>query len=176
MNLSSPIGFVQTWTSAEQVLEQIQEIGPDRLNEVIEMDLECDHEIMRLNGARPRDMKRFVREHRKSFLSAYQRPGEQRIYAASVDDRLAGFIWVKIESEMEEMVPIGFIYSIFVRKGFRRNGVGTSLIRKAEDYCRTRGVDRLELIVNARNSKAFELYRRMGFKTRRYTLEKNIAN
>lgn len=157
-------------TSARKSLV-IREAKPEELEEVILMDLECDLEIMRLNGSRPKNIERIAREHRRIFLSTYKQPVVQRIFVAATGDKLVGFIWVRIEPEMEEMSPVGFIESIFVKKGFRGNGIGKALIRRAEQFCRERRVSRVELVVNAKNANAIRFYRKMGFRTRRYTLE-----
>jgi ribosomal protein S18 acetylase RimI-like enzyme len=150
-------------------------VGPGELEEVIKMDLECDLEIMRLNGKKPSNIKSFARIHRNNFLAAYNEPVEQRIFGAKVGNALVGFVWVRIEPEIEEMVPVGFVESIFVKSEYRGNGLGKALIRSAERFCKGKGVSRLELVVNAKNRSAIDFYRSMGFKARRYTLERRLV-
>lgn len=162
-------------SNTEQVKNTtIEEVGLGELDEVIKMDLECDLEIMRLNRKRPKDIKRFALTHRNNFLAMFNEPITQRIFGAKVGKELVGYIWVRIEPEIEEMVPVGFVESIFVKSGFRGNGVGKALIRRAEKFCREKGVSRVELVVNVKNGNAIKFYKNMGFKARRYTLERKL--
>ena len=45
----------------------------------------------------------------------------------------------------------GWVYYLAVAPAFRRQGVGTMLLRSAEQWCRARGVPKLQLMVRSEN-------------------------
>ncbi len=53
--------------------------------------------------------------------------------------------------------------SVSVKASHRNLGIGTRLMEIAENFCKEKKMHRLELEVFARNSKAIELYRRLGY-------------
>jgi len=57
----------------------------------------------------------------------------------------------------------GYLYSLRVKPAFRRRGLGTRLIRAAEDALRQRGMDTASIGVEKNNSDALSLYERNGY-------------
>lgn len=53
--------------------------------------------------------------------------------------------------------------SISVLSSYQGRGIGTELMRAAEEYAKERGCRRMELEVFARNEGAHRLYRRLGY-------------
>lgn len=53
--------------------------------------------------------------------------------------------------------------TIAVREIYRGKGIGNSLMERAENYARERGVRRMELEVFGKNEVAIELYKRRGY-------------
>ena len=54
--------------------------------------------------------------------------------------------------------------SLWVDENHRRQGIGTSIMKKAIDAAKNNNVDAVELVVNNDNEVAKELYRKAGFK------------
>jgi len=50
-----------------------------------------------------------------------------------------------------------------VRSEWRRQGIGTALLRQAQGYARSQGKRRVTLEVSLRNDRALRIYQRLGF-------------
>lgn len=59
-----------------------------------------------------------------------------------------------------------FLDELYLREDYRGQGIGTRIIQHALDVCQTHGVKALHLEVMAQNTRAQELYRRLGFELR----------
>lgn len=57
-----------------------------------------------------------------------------------------------------------YIDYLAVRSEWRQRGIGTALLRQAQEYARSRGKRTLTLEVSARNEDALRLYQRLGFR------------
>ncbi len=53
--------------------------------------------------------------------------------------------------------------TIALKEAYRGKGIGTLLMRSAEDFARARGIRRIELDVLAKNTGAIHLYERLGY-------------
>lgn len=84
---------------------------------------------------------------------------------ARVDGQLAGMaIWYEYYSTFRAAKGI-HLHDLYVRPAFRRNGVGTALLREMARICRDRKAPRLEWIVLEWNELALSRYRKLGAKT-----------
>jgi ribosomal protein S18 acetylase RimI-like enzyme len=52
----------------------------------------------------------------------------------------------------------GWVYYLAVAPAFRRQGVGPMLLRSAEQWCRARGVPKLQLMVRSENVEVASFY------------------
>ena len=68
----------------------------------------------------------------------------------------------------------GALIGIAVDEGWRGLGIGTALMRAAEDWARERGYDALELDVADPNGDARRLYERLGYGLVAHTLVKPL--
>jgi ribosomal protein S18 acetylase RimI-like enzyme len=59
-----------------------------------------------------------------------------------------------------------FLDELYLRENYRGRGIGTRIIQHTLDVCQTHGVKALHLEVMAQNTRAQELYRRLGFELR----------
>ena len=64
----------------------------------------------------------------------------------------------------------GWLYSVAVRSGCRRDGIGTALVRKAERALAALGCEKVNLQVRARNEAVTHFYAKLG-----YTIEDRIS-
>jgi ribosomal protein S18 acetylase RimI-like enzyme len=87
-------------------------------------------------------------------------------FILSVEGEKAGFVTV----HEREHPPVfakgtsGEISELYVREEFRRKGYAGKLIEKAVEWCRSRGLEAVELSVDRDNEKAMKLYRENGFR------------
>ena len=59
----------------------------------------------------------------------------------------------------------GWVYHLAVHPEFRRRGIGTDLMRSAEERLKPLGCPKLNLQVRAANANAVEFYRSLGYAT-----------
>ena len=79
--------------------------------------------------------------------------------AASLNDRTAGFLIGRLITSDAEAE----IYNIGVRKMFRRENIGSVLVRYFIDVCKIHGIDRVFLEVRQSNNEASAFYKKQGF-------------
>lgn len=82
------------------------------------------------------------------------------------DGRLLGFHWTKIVPEPRpggESRSIGEVYVIGVHPSAGGRGLGRALLDAGLAHLRHRGVDEIELYVEADNTRAAQMYGRAGF-------------
>lgn len=64
-----------------------------------------------------------------------------------------------------------FIDSIAVIEGYRGKGIGTKLLEYAKEYAREKGLQAVELQVNAKNKNAYHSYVNNGFSEKTINME-----
>jgi ribosomal protein S18 acetylase RimI-like enzyme len=80
-----------------------------------------------------------------------------KILLLAVKDEIAACIFVKITDE------VAYLGALSVDPGRQKSGLGSRLMREAEDYCRAAGCKVLDIrIVNLR-AELPEIYRKFGF-------------
>jgi len=90
----------------------------------------------------------------KSYIRAQ---GAFTLIANDVDDRVGGFIIVHDG-------PTGHVITIDVDRAARRSGVGSALLRAAEDRLRAQGSSAVGLETAVDNVAALAFYKRHGYK------------
>lgn len=68
----------------------------------------------------------------------------------------------------------GYIDDVFVLKGHRKKGITTKLIQETIKKLKKDKIKKLYLGVNVKNKRAIGLYKKMGFKIRRYDMIKKL--
>lgn len=86
-------------------------------------------------------------------------PAGFRLYEA--DGELLGFCWTKVHTDQHP--PIGEIYVIAIDPSAHGRGLGRELTLAGLDSLADRGIASASLYVDAANSAAIRLYRRLGF-------------
>jgi len=83
--------------------------------------------------------------------------GDELFFVALLDGQLVGTVMCGYDGHR------GWIYSLAVQREFRRRGVGTALIERAELKLVRAGCPKVNLQVVASNSAVVSLYRRLGY-------------
>ena len=90
-------------------------------------------------------------------------------------DQIVGYIVLCFDYSLEYGGKGAWVDEFFVRREFRGKGIGSDVLRLAEDEARKAGATVLHLEVNHGNP-ALELYRRHGFEDHaRYLMTKWLA-
>lgn len=84
-----------------------------------------------------------------------------RILIASNNKKIVGYISI-IFAKFKKLRGNAYL-ALSVAPSSRNQGIGTELMRAAEDFAKKRGVRRLELEVFGKNEKAISLFKRLGY-------------
>jgi aminoglycoside 6'-N-acetyltransferase len=97
---------------------------------------------------------------------------------AVADGRVLGMIelWLRRPKDRNNARPphVEVQFGIAVAPEARGLGVGTALLRAAEDWARAHGAERMHLGVDAANSRAIALYERLGYAITGHVMEMEI--
>ncbi len=91
---------------------------------------------------------------------------EVKIFKAESDGVICGYLVLYLNEYPSEFFRIsryGFVGSIGVETNYRRCGIGTALMRAAEEYLKTSGVRAIEIDVFTFNTEAERLYAALGY-------------
>lgn len=102
----------------------------------------------------------------RRFLRAIRRGSEAAVFVAENGDGIVGRASIARDTHpaSRHVADVG----VMVNRARRRQGVGTMLMRVAEDWARTHDIRKLELHVFPHNLPALELYRRLGYQEEGY--------
>ena len=110
------------------------------------------------------EYRRYRRLYQLAMEEANQ--GRRILFVAEVSGEIVGQIFVKFSFNRPEFdvgIPTGYLQSFRIKAEFRNHGIGTSLINRAEDSLRNRGVLRAVIAVAKDNQSARRLYERLGY-------------
>ncbi len=97
-------------------------------------------------------------------LDRYWTNGEERILVAA-DEYVVAYLSIEVHHEPEA----DYIYldDLSVTEEYRCKGIGSALIHEAENYAQEIGIQHILFHVEKSNTKAFQLYERLGYKVYR---------
>jgi ribosomal protein S18 acetylase RimI-like enzyme len=98
------------------------------------------------------------------FVAQAEGPDRHR-----AEGEILGFVQVAIHDAppLPILVPrrVANVENLAIREGFRRVGIGRSLIRRAERWAQERGASEIELTVYEFNQDALSFYHELGYNT-----------
>ena len=133
----------------------------------IERDLEALHPL--LDQLLPAEMTR----RQAIWPEALARDG-YAAWIAEVDGHAAGFVDLYVLPDVGHGRNIGLINTLVVDAGYRRRGIGASLLNEAAAHCRRHDVVELHVWTDSDNTRALALYERTGFAQRAVLLEREM--
>ena len=122
--------------------------------------------LMRMEGARPQPKPVMQR----MFNDVMARSDRMTFLVAECDGQIVGTLTMVFAYSTWSACPMVNIEDFFVREDYRRQGVGTALIKEVKRIARTRGCRRADLYVLEHNAAAQRLYRKQGFEETEYRL------
>lgn len=99
----------------------------------------------------------------KRFIQERFQKGDSAIFVASDAGNLVGFTQLYPSFSSVSMKRIWILNDLFVTEAYRRKGVATLLMEKAEDFARETGAIRIALATQAANLAAQSLYESRGY-------------
>jgi len=112
----------------------------------------------------------------RDFLSERIKHQQSIIFIALGSDRRGlGFTQLYPSFSSESAARIYILNDLFVAPAARRKGIGTRLLRRAEEFGRAAGAVRLVLSTEISNIKAQTLYEALGWKRDTTFCEYNLA-
>ena len=85
------------------------------------------------------------------------------VFAAEMDGRMVGMLHTEVHRLSEEEAYL-FLADLSVDREYRNRGLGTALLRQAEEQAVSLGLTRLRLDAMFPHARAISLYRRMGYR------------
>lgn len=151
-----------------------RDLGPEEIEEYIRFDAPISWEFLTEEEREALGYERYLELHSKLIRSLYESNLRNRMVAAYVGNRIVGVVWVGMRIDTVHYIPVGYVYDIEVREEFRGKGIGSELLRIAEETCRDWGVRKLLLSVESTNWEALKWYERRGYEVERFVLSKRI--
>jgi ribosomal-protein-alanine N-acetyltransferase len=113
----------------------------------------------------PKDLRRVYEIEKMSFSDPYDIKMLKQLFdigagflVAQISDCIAGYIifWIKQEDQ-------GHIISLAVDDNYRRQNIGSKLMKTAIDIFKNFGIKRINLEVRDQNKEAIYFYKSIGF-------------
>jgi ribosomal protein S18 acetylase RimI-like enzyme len=91
---------------------------------------------------------------------------ENQILIAELDGKLVGYTLFQKQSEYPLTTSANWasINDLYVHPSYRREGIGTKIMKQALKHLKTKGITYVRINVNVENQAAINLYRKFGFK------------
>ena len=102
-------------------------------------------------------------------------PGNDAVLVAEADGKLAGMITIDLFQVIHRDAPVGRVTALIVAADFRHGGVGSGLLRAAEQHLIARGCRRIEIVSNNRYAEAHRFYEHLQYVSSGVRLHKNVS-
>ena len=90
---------------------------------------------------------------------------DQYLYNILADEQKVGVLWFGIRRDRVAAVPEAYVWDIVIEASSRHQGYGKQTMLALEEEVRTLGISRISLNVFAHNTRAQNLYERLGYST-----------
>jgi GNAT superfamily N-acetyltransferase len=91
--------------------------------------------------------------------------GKSLVLVAGSGREIIGMCTVQTVISTAEGGLAGLVEDVVVRKGRRKNGIGTRLLSEAVAWCKTKGMSRIQLLADRENNHALKFYLNHCWKT-----------
>lgn len=101
-----------------------------------------------------------VEEYEEGYLEKYFSGNDDVILVAESQNIVIGYLSVEVHREENEFI---YLDDFSIEEEFRGKGIGSQLLKKAEEYAEKLRIDTICLHVEKDNKSAFKLYERNGY-------------
>lgn len=99
----------------------------------------------------------------KELFDYVQRENNVKVFVAQKEGELIGYAIFVRSFSVEYSGLFGELDELYLLPDLRGQGIGTAFIGWIEDYARSVGCNFIDMVANFNNTKAQELYRRLGY-------------
>ena len=113
---------------------------------------------------------------REAFRALVADPALGRVWLFRIGGEVVGYAAVTVCYSLEFAGRYALVDELYVRERWRGGGIGARALEMAVEACRELGVAAVRLEVDTWNTRAMDLYRRLGFELQeRYLMSRWIA-
>lgn len=118
-----------------------------------------------------------IRDNALAYRREQYDDDDIRIWVAEEDAELVGYCVIKKETSppVFKRGPRGYIEDVYVVPHHRRRGAGSALLKTAEAWALEHGCMHTELMVDANNQNARQLYEANGYTVNRKEMYKSLT-
>ncbi|MCG8023527.1 MAG: GNAT family N-acetyltransferase [Candidatus Thiodiazotropha endolucinida] len=88
---------------------------------------------------------------------------QAKILVVEIEGRVIGMVTLQILISTAEGGPVGLLEDMAVDEAFRDQGIGEQLLKRMEEWSKTQGLPRLQLLADRNNTRALDFYLRQGW-------------
>ena len=85
------------------------------------------------------------------------------VWCAELDGRVVGVGTARVFAAINQDAPVAWLTALVVAERARGRGVGTRIVKVAEEWARAQGASRLALTSALHRSEAHDFYKRLGY-------------
>jgi len=110
----------------------------------------------------------------RKYLREHLGKSHQLVLVAEISGRAVGFLVASVDLRQGIFMEreYGHISDVYVQEPERRKGVGQALVAEALRWFEEKRVGRVRLQTDARNTLGFEFWKKLGFQTTVFTMDK----
>ena len=110
----------------------------------------------------------------RKYLREHLGKSHQLVLVAEIGGRAVGFLVASVDLRQGIFMEreYGHISDVYVQEPERRKGVGQALVAGALRWFEEKRVGRVRLQTDARNTLGFEFWKKLGFQTTVFTMDK----
>jgi ribosomal protein S18 acetylase RimI-like enzyme len=90
-----------------------------------------------------------------------ENPEIRCVMVAEDQSRIIGMASVQILISTAEGGPVGLVEDVVVASEYRRKGIGKQMVDEIENWAKSEGLKRLQLLADKENAPALECYQRL---------------
>ena len=127
----------------------------------------------------PDEFKRPTLKNQTEYIKKSIVDKDVLVLNACLDEKIVGYVVVYFNTLPKEYFYFekrAFIGSIAVDEKYRRNGIGTALMKRVEYEAQKRKISVVEIDVYTFNSDAERLYNKLGYKDMKHYKKKVLNN
>ncbi|MDM7922005.1 MAG: GNAT family N-acetyltransferase [Pyrinomonadaceae bacterium] len=104
-------------------------------------------------------------DHQMEMLDIIQHPDTQAVFVAEEGEGLVGFLEVSVRPFVEDCVTdhVGYLEGWYVAPEARRQGIGSGLVKAAEEWARAHGCIEMASDAEIGNERSITAHSKLGY-------------